>query len=331
MMDRQVQQLVRLVDDLLDLSRIMQDKIELRKERVELSTVVARAVETAQPTLDAQGHELTVALPKESVWLEADPIRLTQVVSNLLNNAAKYTEKGGRIGLTAGPDGSEILVRVKDTGIGIEAGMLPRIFGSFVQVDRSLDRSQGGMGIGLTLVRKLVEMHGGSVSAASEGLGKGSEFVVRLPAQARIRQSGKQRAEDRETIPPSTASRLLILVVDDNRDAAESLAWLLGRQGHEVRVAHDGPTGLELAQSYHPDMAFLDIEMPGMDGCELCRRIRQQAALANMLVVALSGRGQEEDRRRSQEAGFDRHVVKPIEPYSLERLLNHPKVVRRQG
>jgi PAS domain S-box-containing protein len=326
MMERQVQHLVRLVDDLLDVSRILRDKIELRKERVELAAVVARGVETAQPVIDAQGHTLTLSLPTEPLWLEADPVRLAQVLSNLLNNAAKYTERGGRIALSARREGAEVLVRVEDTGIGIEPEMLPRVFGPFFQVDRSAARSQGGMGVGLALVRKLVEMHGGRVQAASGGPGRGSKFTVRLPAPGKTRQSDHPRT-DAENSPRAPASPCLrILVVDDHRDAAESLAMLLRLDGHDVRVAHDGPEALSVAQNQLPHLAFLDIGMPGMDGYELCRRMRAQPALRETLLVALTGWGQEEDRRRSREAGFDRHLVKPVEPDSLTRLLTHPRL-----
>jgi PAS domain S-box-containing protein len=329
MMERQVQQLVRLVDDLLDVSRIMRDKITLQKERFELATLVARAVEIAQPLIDAQEHELTVALPPEPVWLEADLIRLAQVVSNLLTNAAKYTEKGGRIRLSAGREGVEVVLRVKDTGIGIDPEMLPRIFSLFVQADRSLVHSQGGIGVGLSLVRKLVEMHGGTVTAFSEGKGRGSEFIVRLPASPRERQREEARRIEDGSLATLTAPRLRILVVDDNRDGAESLALLLRLDGHEVRVAHDGFMALEAASRHRPDVAFLDLEMPEMDGLELCRRLRAIPALAQTLLVALTGRGQDEDRQRSHEAGFDRFLLKPVEPVSLQRLLTHPRLRRK--
>jgi PAS domain S-box-containing protein len=329
MMERQVHHLVRLVDDLLDVSRILRGKIELRKERVELAAVVERAVETAQPVIDAQGHSLTISLPPEPLWLEADPVRLAQVVSNLLNNAAKYTERGGRISLHARGEGAEVVVRVEDTGIGIEPEMLPRIFGPFFQVDRSADRSQGGMGVGLALVRKLVEMHGGRAQVSSGGLGRGSEFTVRLPAPVKTRGSDHQGAEAEKPFPAPASPRLRILVVDDHADAAESLAMILRLDGHDVRVAHDGPEALGVAQSHLPHLAFLDIGMPGMDGYELCRRMRAQPALREVLLVALTGWGQEEDRRRSREAGFDRHLVKPVEPGSLRRLLTHPKFTGR--
>jgi PAS domain S-box-containing protein len=326
MMERQVQHLVRLVDDLLDVSRIMRDKIELRRERVELTTVVARAVETAQPVIEAHAHELTVSLPDEPIWMEADLIRLAQVISNLLNNAAKYTEHGGHISLTAEREDAEVVLRVQDTGMGIEPSMVSHIFGLFVQAERSLDRSQGGMGVGLTLVRKLVEMHGGTVQAFSAGLGQGSTFIVRLPILVKTRQSNEKVTDAGELPAASSPRRLRILVVDDNRDAAESLAVILRMEGHDVRVAHDGFSALDVAQSHLPHLAFLDLGMPGMDGFELCRQLRVQPAHSETLLVALTGWGQEEDRRRSQEAGFDRHLVKPVEPASLKRLLAHPRL-----
>jgi PAS domain S-box-containing protein len=323
---RQVQHLVRLVDDLLDVSRIRRDKIELRKERVELATVVARAVETARVLIDAHGHELTIALPPEPVWVEADLIRLAQVVSNLLHNAAKYTEPGGRISLSGGREGAEIVLRVRDTGVGIEPELLRRIFDPFVQAERSRARAQGGLGVGLTLVRKLAALHGGSVQASSTGLGRGSEFVVRLPAPAQGRHSDAAACGAEGTPAVPAIPRRRILVVDDSRDAAESLALLLRLEGHEVQVARDGPAALELARRQRPEVAFLDLAMPGMDGYELCRRLRAEPALAPTLLVALTGWGQEADRRRSEEAGFDRHLVKPVEPQSLRRLLTHPRL-----
>ncbi len=322
MMERQVHQLVRLVDDLLDVSRVMRGKIELRKERVELSTVVARAVETVQPLIEAQGHDLTVQLPSESLALDADPVRLAQVVANLLTNAAKYTEANGGIRLTAQREGGEVVLCVRDTGIGIAPDMLPHIFELFVQADHSSTKAQGGLGIGLTLVKNLVEMHHGTVEANSAGLGRGSEFVIRLPLMPQ--QERQRNEEDNGEAPhePARSSGHRLLVVDDNRDAADSLAMLLRLQGHEVRVAHDGLAALELAKGYRPEMVFLDIGMPGMDGYEVARRLRRQPGLENVRLAALTGWGQAEDRRRTAEAGFDHHLVKPAEPNALESLLS---------
>jgi len=321
MMERQVHHLVRLVDDLLDVSRVMRGNIELRKERVELATVVARAVETAQPLIEAQGHELTVSLPPDSLPLDADPVRLAQVVGNLLTNSAKYTEANGKISLTAEREGTDAVLRVRDTGIGIAPDMLPHIFELFVQADHSSTKAQGGLGIGLTLVKNLVEMHHGSVEAHSAGLGRGSEFVIRLPLMP---QEERQRVENDNGEAPHESARSLghrLLVVDDNRDAADSLAMLLRLQGHEVRVAYDGPAALEVLKGYRPALVFLDIGMPGMDGYELARRLRQQPGLENVRLAALTGWGQQEDRRRTAEAGFDHHLVKPVEPKALELLL----------
>lgn len=321
MMERQVHHLVRLVDDLLDVSRVMRGKIELRKEQVDLASVIARGVETAEPLIDAQEHELIVALPTETLLLEADPVRLAQVVGNLLTNAAKYTEAGGRIWLTARRDGDDAFVSVRDTGIGIAPNMLPRIFELFVQVDHAATRSQGGLGIGLTLVRNLVEMHHGTVEARSDGLGKGSEFVVRLPLSvpvlSQLAEHGNgARAHDK----PASSRRLM--VVDDNKDAADSLALLLRLQGHKVLVAHDGPAALALAKDYRPEMMLLDIGMPGMDGYEVARRLRCEPKLAGLVLVALTGWGAQEDRRNSAEAGFDHHLVKPVEPDTLQTLMS---------
>ena len=277
MMERQVHHLVRLVDDLLDVSRVMRGKIELRRERVELATVVARAVETVQPLVDAQGHQLSVRLPSESLPLDADPVRLAQVVGNLLTNAAKYTEPNGRIWLTAERDGDMAVLRVRDTGIGIAPHMLPRIFELFVQVDHASTKAQGGLGIGLTLVKNLVEMHNGTVEARSEGLGKGSEFVVRLPLSAQALDQDHGREAGQQAHQPPSPSGYRLLVVDDNQDAANSLAMLLELQGHEVRVAYSGVAALEMTKTYTPDVVFLDIGMPGMDGYEVARRIAAAA------------------------------------------------------
>jgi PAS domain S-box-containing protein len=330
MMERQVQQLVRLVDDLMDVSRVMQGKIELRRERVELASVVARAVETAQPGIDAQGHRLSVALPPDSLPLEADPVRLVQVVGNLLTNAAKYTERGGHIWLTAGREGGQAVLRVRDDGIGIAPDMLPRVFDLFVQVDHAAARSQGGLGIGLTLVKNLVRMHHGAVEVHSPGLGEGSEFVVRLPLADGGREGPAGRGGDGRPADARPGSRLL--VVDDNRDAADSLAEMLRLQGHEVRVANDGPAGLELLEGYRPEMVFLDIGMPKMDGYEVARRLRRVPGLEHVRLAALTGWGQPEDRRRTAEAGFDHHLVKPVEPKTLDELLgNLPAPSDRKG
>jgi len=316
--DRQVQQMTRLVDDLLDVSRITRGKVELQKESVDLAAVVARAVEISRPLIDARRHELAVTLPPEPVRLEADAARLAQVVANLLNNAAKYTEERGHIWLTVEREGPEAVVRVRDTGVGIPAEMLAQVFDLFTQVTHSLDRSQGGLGIGLTLVRSLVEMHGGGVRAHSGGPGQGSEFVVRLPLLAGRRAAGSGPGAGGRPIE-SSARR--ILVVDDNGDAADSLAMLLRLMGNDVRTAPDGPAALEAARAYRPDVVLLDLGLPGMSGYEVCRRLREGHFANGPLVVALTGYGQDEDRRRTREAGFDRHLVKPVNPDELRGVL----------
>jgi signal transduction histidine kinase len=320
MMERQVEHLVRLVDDLLDVSRIMRGKVELRREPVELATVVARAVETSQPVVDAEGHQLTVALPPEPLWVDGDLVRLAQVVSNLLNNAAKYTERGGQILLTAGREGSEAVLRVRDTGVGIAPELLPRLFDMFFQAERRTRESQGGLGIGLSLVRGLVELHGGSVEAHSAGPGQGSEFVVRLPLLARTEAAATPQPQA-QVMPGGLAPRR-VLVVDDNVDAADSLAMLLRLEGQEVQVAYEGATALARAEAESPAIAFLDLGMPKMDGYELARAFRRHPALKGTVLVALTGWGQPEDRQRTREAGFDHHLVKPVESAALHRLLS---------
>jgi PAS domain S-box-containing protein len=318
-MQRQVHHLVRLVDDLLDVSRIMRGKIELRPESIDLRTVVARAVETAQPIIDSQEHELIVSLPPEPVMLTVDPIRFGQIINNLLTNAAKYTEHGGHIWLTAEHVADQITIRVRDTGIGIPKEMLPQVFQLFTQVDSSVTRSQGGLGIGLTLVQNLVELNGGSVEAHSEGLGKGSEFVVRLPMPADGSASVLPQHHITRPIPASSKHR--ILVVDDNADAADSLTMLLKFGGHQVDVAHDGLTALDKAKLQTPEVVFLDVGMPRMDGLEVARRMRQLPETETAVLVALTGWGSDEDRRRTREAGFDFHMVKPVTHEAVDQLL----------
>jgi CheY-like chemotaxis protein/two-component sensor histidine kinase len=320
--DRQVEQLVRLVDDLLDVSRVTLDKLELRKQRVGLAVVVLAAVEASRPLIDQSGHCLTVVLPPEPVELDADLTRLAQVFLNLLNNASKYTEPGGQIRLTATHEGGEVVVSVQDTGIGIAPEMLPRVFEMFMQADRALNRPYSGLGIGLTLVKRLVQMHGGSIEARSEGLGKGSEFVVRLPAV--IESSPGTRPANGDGAQPIPTSRQRILVVDDNRDAAETLAELLELAGNDLRTAHDGLEAVEVAGAFRPDVVLLDIGLPKLSGYEVAQKIREQPWGQDMVLVALTGWGEEEDRRRAREAGFDEHVIKPVEPDSLLRLLTPP-------
>ena len=317
MMERQLGHMVHLVNDLLDVARISSGKLDLRMEHVPLKTVVASAVETSLPLIEKGRHELHVDLPDEPLVLNADPTRLAQVVSNLLNNAAKYTPAGGRIALAAHREGGEVVVRISDNGIGIAPESLSLVFEMFTQASGSAYRVQGGLGIGLSLVRRLVELHGGTVSASSEGEGRGSSFTVRLPlagadALPATRESGR---------PPGPARGLRVLVVDDNIDAAESLSALLQMAGHEVTVARDGAEGLARAAEMHPEAVFLDIGLPDIDGCEVARRLRAMPQTAHALLVALTGWGAEEDRARSREAGFHHHLTKPAEPAVVEQLL----------
>jgi signal transduction histidine kinase/ActR/RegA family two-component response regulator len=321
--ERQVQLLVRLVDDLLDVSRIMRGRIEPRKEPIELAAVIARAVETAQPILDAQGQELILQFPREPLPLEADPVRLAQVLGNLLNNAAKFSQRVGRVWLTAGREGDLAVVRVRDEGVGISAELLPRVFDLFMQADKSLERTRGGLGIGLTVVKRLVELHGGSVAAHSAGPGQGSEFVVRLPLAAKPVAA---RASSPAREPSGQAAIHRVLVVDDNVDAAESVAALLQLWGHEVRLAHTGPEAVQAAEAYRPEVVFLDIGLPGLNGYDVARRLRQRLELRGMVLAAVTGYGQENDRRRSQEAGFDYHLTKPVAPADLQRVLTRAVV-----
>jgi signal transduction histidine kinase len=317
--DRQVRQMARLVDDLLDVSRISRGKITLNREVVELAGIIERAVESSRSLLEVRRHQFAELMPPEKIWLEADPARLAQVVANLLNNAAKYTEAGGQIRLAVAREGGAAVVRVQDNGMGIPADFLPHVFDLFTQGDRSLARSEGGLGIGLTLVKSLVEMHGGSVEAHSQGPNQGSEFVVRLPILAAPPARVAQEQHNGTDHPVSRPRR--VLVVDDNTDSAESLDRLLGLQGHEVRTAHDGPTALRVAQMFGPEVVLLDIGLPQMDGYEVARQLREQIGLRQVVLVALTGYGQEEDRRKAAEAGFDAHLTKPADPAALHRLL----------
>jgi PAS domain S-box-containing protein len=320
MMDRQLSHMVRLIDDLLDVSRIGSNKMELRRSRVLLADVLSSAVETARPALEAAGHELTVSLPPEPILLDADLTRLAQVFGNLLNNSAKYTERGGRIWLTATREGGEVLVSVRDTGIGIPADALSTIFGLFSQVDRPMERSAGGLGIGLALVKGLVEMHGGSVEAASPGQGQGSTFTVRLPVLENRPESPAEVPAERG--PDSSGPKRRILVVDDNLDSAASMATMLRLLGNEVRTAHNGIEAVELAEGFLPRVVLMDIGMPKLNGYEATRRIREQPWGRGMVVIALTGWGQDVDRARSKEAGCDGHLRKPVNLPDLEKLLD---------
>jgi len=320
--DRQVNHLVRLVDDLLEVSRITRGKIELRKERVDLASIIGSAVETSRPLIEAARHRLEVSLPSEPAMLDADTVRVSQVISNLLNNAAKYTEAGGQIWLAAQADTREVVISVRDNGVGISPDMLPHVFEMFTQADRSLSRSQGGLGIGLTLSRSLVELHGGSILARSPGAGRGSEFVVRLP-RAVVDRSQKEvdAGEDLHENGQKSSGRR-ILIVDDNIDSAESLGLWLKLVGHEVKLVHEGLTAVEAARVFQPDVILLDIGLPDIDGYEVAERLKRELGLDGVRLIALTGYGQDEDRQRCYDAGFDEHLIKPVDPAILETLLS---------
>jgi signal transduction histidine kinase/CheY-like chemotaxis protein len=316
--DRQVEHLTRMVDDLLDVSRLMEGKIRLERERLELATIIERAVETARPYIEAHDHQLSVEIPPAPLYVDGDSVRLAQVFANLLNNAAKFTPPGGKIVLVAERDGTDVRVRVRDNGGGIPSEVLPHIFDLFTQANRSLARSEGGLGIGLTVVRSLLESHGGSVEARSGGAGKGSEFTVRLPAAADVPQA--------EPLPATAASPelphgLRILLVDDNADSSEALETLLLLDGQQVRHASDGATALQIARDFKPQLVLCDLGLPGMDGYEVIRRLWAQSGDEMPVVAAVTGYARDEDRRRTQEAGFDYHLAKPIGPDALRALL----------
>jgi PAS domain S-box-containing protein len=318
MMERQLQHLVRLVDDLLDVSRISRGKLVLRKERLTIGALVTHALELCESVVKQSGDELAVTLPDDSVYVDADKTRMAQTICNLVNNAVKYSDRGSKIWLSAKREGEQAVIRVRDTGIGIPADMLPKVFDLFWQVDRSLEKSQGGLGVGLTIVKRLVELHGGTVEAHSEGYGMGSEFVICLPVVLSVVQAEEESHSDEGS---GSTGRRRVLIADDNVDAAGSLAIMLRLMSNEVRTANDGQAAVETAEAFRPDVILLDIGMPRLNGYEACRRIRQQPWGKNILIIALTGWGQEEDKRRSQEAGFNSHLVKPVEPGALERML----------
>jgi len=320
MMERQLRQMVRLIDDLLDVSRIATNKLVLRKAAIDVRAAMNSAIETVSPFIQDRRHVLTVHLPAEPILMDGDTTRLAQVFANLLHNAAKFTAPGGRIVVHMEQDETGLTTSVADSGIGIEPALLTRIFELFEQADRSLERPQAGLGVGLSLARRIVELHGGSLVAVSDGPGRGSEFVVRLP-QVTAPVSVGDLAPKSPSAPPDARRR--ILIVDDNRDFAESLAIILGSLGHDVRVANDGIEGLEEAQKFHPEIAFLDIGMPRLNGYDLATRLRHIPALARSLLVAVSGWGQESDRKRALDAGFDRHLMKPVEPNEIVALLRN--------
>ncbi len=318
-MDRQATQMVRLIEDLLDVSRITSGNIKLRQETLDLETFISSAVESTRLLIDQRKHSLELTLPKEPLFVKGDPVRLSQVVSNLLSNAAKYTKEGGYIWLTIEKNESKVLIRVRDSGVGIPLEMLPKVFTLFTQINSSIDRTQGGLGIGLTIVRQLAEMHDGKVEAFSEGEDKGSEFIVTLPVLFEASKEEDQTKPDNKIIAPVTGRH--ILVVDDSQDAAQMLSLLLEEMGHHVRTAYDGPAALKLVENFRPDVIFLDIGLPGMDGFQLAVKFREVPDLKHIVLVALTGYGDEKHRRLSKEAGIDHHIVKPIDIDGLESTL----------
>jgi CheY-like chemotaxis protein len=319
MMERQVLQMKRLVDDLLDVSRITRGKIELRRQQVELQTTIRGAVEAVQPALAASNHQLALDVPVDPIMVDADVARLTQVFGNILQNAAKYTGHGGKIRIAAQAQDGRAVVTISDNGPGIPPHMLTRIFDLFQQVDQTLERSHGGLGIGLTLVKQLVELHGGKVEARSPGPGQGSDFVVDLPTLVSDRQVDKQRSHDSRR--PSRLPNLRILVVDDVQASAKTLTLMLQAIGQDVSMINDGRHALEWIRTHRPDVVFLDIGMPGMNGYDVARQIRSDSEYQNLFLVALTGYGQEEDRRLAVEAGFNHHLIKPTSIEALEQLL----------
>jgi CheY-like chemotaxis protein len=315
--ERQVQQLVRLVDDLLDVSRITSGKIQLKLQPVQVSEVVAAAIETSRPLIESLRHDLQLDITPEPLWVKGDFARLTQVLANLLNNAAKYTEPGGRIVVTLERCGDDAVVRVTDTGIGIRPESLATIFELFAQADRTLDRAQGGLGVGLTLVQRLVELHEGSVQASSLGAGRGAEFMVSLPLQARMEKT--EMSDSNYALPAPGGCR--VLLVDDNVDSAQTMATLLRMEGHETDVVYDGETALQRAQVMSPDAVFLDIGLPGMNGFQVARELRARPQTSRTMLIAVTGYGQASDRQRAMEAGFDHHLVKPVDLNAVQALL----------
>lgn len=318
---RQVRQLTRIVDDLLDVSRITRGKINLQKERTPITTVITAAVEASRPLVESRRHQLHIELLAETLLVEVDVVRMAQVLTNLLNNSAKYTDEGGEIWLSVRRDGDLLKISVRDNGAGMSADMLATVFDLFTQADRTIDRSQGGLGIGLTLVNSLVELHGGSVDAASPGLGQGSEFTVWLPL-AVDESRGMPRPAGAASNGMSKAASHRVLVVDDNVDSAGSLARMLRAMGHEARVSHDGAEAIDAALDFRPALVLLDIGLPGMNGYAVAERLRGEATLGGVVLAALTGYGEDQDRQRSQEAGFDRHIVKPIDMSVLQELIS---------
>ncbi|QEL20604.1 hybrid sensor histidine kinase/response regulator [Limnoglobus roseus] len=323
LIDRQVVHMVRLVDDLMEVSRITRGKVDLQKRRLDLRVAVESAIETSRPHIEAANHAFKITLPPEPLYIEGDLTRMAQIVANLLNNAAKYTPANGAIAITAERDGRQATVRVEDNGLGIPPEMLTRVFDLFTQVDRHLERAQGGLGIGLSLVRKLLDLHGGTIEAHSDGVGQGSAFTIRLPlADDPLMPPAESVKAVSPTLPITPRS---ILVVDDNLDSATSLATVLELLGHNVRTVHDGLAAISAATEFRPHVILMDIGMPGLNGYDACLRIRSEPWGADMVLVALTGWGQDDDRRRALEVGFDMHMVKPVDLLALgEFLENHP-------
>jgi CheY-like chemotaxis protein/two-component sensor histidine kinase len=316
--ERQVRQMARLIDDLVDVARMSTNRFDLRKERVDLGVVLRLAVETSGSLLRAGGQEFTTVVPEDTILLDADPMRLAQAISNCLNNAAKFTDRGGHIWLTAERAGDDAVITVRDTGVGISRAMLPHVFEMFTQGEQTRARTFGGLGIGLTLVKRLVEMHGGTVAAESTGLGMGSTFVMRLPAVLESSHCPQPQAEGPAHMSPPS---LRILVVDDNRDAADSLAMLLRTTGNDIRTAYDGLEAVQVASEFRPDVVLLDIGLPKIDGHEVAQRIRKEPWGRPMCLIAVTGWSDETDRARSRAAGFDHHLVKPLDTGHLAQLL----------
>ena len=320
MIDRQSRLLVKLIDDLLDVSRIATGKLVLQKERVDMSTVVAAALETVQTVLQARRHNLQVIQPASPLWVIGDASRLAQVVGNLLNNAVKYTPDAGHIKVSLSEEDGQAVLRVADDGVGIPADMLPRVFEMFTQVDKTLDRAQGGLGIGLSLVLRLMELHGGVALAESEGAGKGSVFTIKLPVAAQP-DRGKQAGAGGSLAGGGSRRRLRILIVDDNADVADSLAAFLKSDGYDIRIEYSGAAGLAAADEFDPHVVFCDVGMPGIDGHQVAAHLRADGRHAGTVLVAVTGWGTEEHRRRNQDAGFDVHLTKPVDPREVEKIL----------
>jgi len=316
--DRQVQHMSLLLDDLLDISRVTRGTLALRMQPTDLAAVIESAVETARPTIDAKRHILAVDVPSEAIQFTADPLRVAQVLSNLLTNAAKYTDPEGQIRITGRCEREDVVIRVADSGIGISAAALPRVFNMFSQVHSMTDRSEGGLGIGLALAQGLIELHGGTIEANSAGLGYGSEFTVRLPR--RMAAHATKLTSNSPATPPVPLRRR-ILIADDNRDSAETLAALLRMEGHEVTSVHDGPVALSVFSDIKPEVVLLDIGMPGLTGYEVARKMRQSAAGLAARLIAITGWGQDVDKERAFAAGFDYHLTKPVDPRRLIELL----------